>query len=247
MSLDALDRLGHIKGRIDADGRVRIADLARQLEVSEMTIRRDLDVLVEEGAARRVRGGAIGVGPQQFADRFGQQARAKMRIAEKLADLVGDGGVIGIDASSTMQRLASRLTEVRDLTVVTNGLDTFEELQNRTGVAALLTGGRLDPRTGSLVGPLATRVAGDLLLRRYFASASAIDVDGTSEATLEEAEVKLAMVRSAAEVVIGVDHTKIGQRSAARCVLAERIDYLVTDLDPRDTRLDPFRDTCRIV
>ena len=72
-----------------------------------------------------MRGGALAVGPQPFEARYGRQSAAKARIADKLVDLVGEGGAIGLDASSTMQRLATRLGRVRDLTVVTNGPDSF--------------------------------------------------------------------------------------------------------------------------
>ena len=170
-----MDRLGLIRRRLDVDGRVRVVQLAGELDVSEMTIRRDLDVLVDEGVAHRVRGGAVAVGPQQFAARAEQHSRAKGRIADKLMELVGVGGAIGIDASSTLQRLAARLAPVRHLTVLTNGLDTFRSLQEHPGVTALLTGGELDESTGSLVGPLATRAAQDVMLRRLFVSASALD------------------------------------------------------------------------
>ena len=108
MNVDALERLELMRRRLDTDGRIRVADLAIELDVSEMTIRRDLDLLVDEGIAARVRGGAVAVGPQEFEARFRQHARAKARIAEKLLDLVGAGGAIGIDASSTMRRCRSR-------------------------------------------------------------------------------------------------------------------------------------------
>jgi DeoR family transcriptional regulator, fructose operon transcriptional repressor len=240
MSVDAIGRLEQIRARVEAEGRAKVADLASELDVSEMTIRRDLDVLAEEGHVRRVRGGAVALGPQQFADRLGRQARAKDRIAAKLAGLVGDAGAVGMDASSTLQRLARRL-EGRDLTVLTNGPECFAALQERTGVTALLTGGQLDRRTGSLVGPLASRSARDLSLRRLFVSAAGIDVEGTTETTLEEADVKQALADVSTEVVVAVDHTKLGQRASARCLGLERIALLVTDLDPDDLRLDGFR------
>src|SRR3954447_21039081 len=148
-----------MRRRLDTDGRIRVADLAVDLDVSEMTIRRDLDLLVDEGIAARVRGGAVAVGPQDFEARFRQHARAKARIADKLVELVGTGGAIGIDASSTLQRLAVRVAGARDLTAVTNGPQTFQSLHAHPGVTALLTGGELDARTGSLVGPLAARAA----------------------------------------------------------------------------------------
>jgi DeoR family fructose operon transcriptional repressor len=248
VNVDALERLELMRRRLDTDGRIRVADLAVELDVSEMTIRRDLDLLVDEGIAARVRGGAVAVGPQEFEARFRQHARAKARIGEKLLDLVGTGGAIGIDASSTMQRLAARLGEVRDVTVLTNGPDTFRAMQDHAGVTALLTGGELDPRTGSLVGPLATRPARDLLLRRLFVSAAAVDAEvGASEATLEEAEVKIALAGSASEVILAIDASKLGHRAPAHAFAWDQVDLLVTDLAPHDARLAPYRDHVEVV
>lgn len=248
MNVDALERLELIRHRLERDGRVRVTELAAELGVSEMTVRRDLEMLVDEGIAQRVRGGAVAVGPQEFDARSRQHAREKARIADKLLDLVGTGGAIGIDASSTMQRLAARLGESRDLTVLTNGPDTFRALQEHPGVTALLTGGELDPRTGSLVGPLAARAARDVMLRRLFVGAAAIDPElGSSEANLEEAEIKLALAGSAAEIVLAVDSSKLGHRAPARGFTLDRIDVLVTELDPDDPRLAPYRDRCRLV
>lgn len=248
MSVDALGRLQRIEAEIRRAGRVKVVELAADLDVSEMTIRRDLDMLTEEGVVQRIRGGAIGVGPQPFTERFSRHVRAKDRIAAKLVELVGDGGAIGIDASSTLQRLASNLGSARDLTVVTNGPDTFAALQDKAGVTALLTGGQLDPRTGSLVGPLATRAARELLLRRLFVSAAALDPEhGTSESTLEDAEVKLALADVAGEVVVAVDSSKLGHRSTARGLAPDRVAVLVTELDPSDHRLDPYRDSWRLL
>lgn len=247
MNLESMDRLGAIRGRLDVDGRVRVVELADELDVSEMTIRRDLDVLVDEGVAHRVRGGAVAVGPQQFAARAEQHARAKGRIADKLIDMIGVGGAIGVDASSTLQRLASRLAPVRELTVLTNGLDTFRALQGCPGVTALLTGGQLDAATGSLVGPLATRSAADVMLRRAFVSASALDPGlGSSESTLLDAEAKLALAATAAEVVLAVDSSKLGHRAPARCFELDRVAILVTELDPDDGRLEPYRDQVEV-
>jgi DeoR family fructose operon transcriptional repressor len=248
VNVAALDRLELIRQRLDTNGRVRVTDLAVQLDVSEMTIRRDLEALVDEGIAQRVRGGAVAVGPQQFATRFQQNAKAKARIGEKLVELVGTGGAIGIDASSTLQRLATRLSGARDVTVLTNGPDTFRALQDHAGVTALLTGGELDESTGSLVGPLAARAARDVLLRRLFVSAAAFDHDvGSSEASLEEAEVKLALAASAGEIVLAVDSSKLGHRAPARAFMPDRIDVLVTELDPGDRRLDLYREHMHVV
>jgi DeoR family fructose operon transcriptional repressor len=115
-------------------------------------------------------------------------------------------------------------------------------------VTALLTGGELDESTGSLVGPLATRAAGDVMLRRLFVSASALDPElGSSESTLLDAEAKLALAAAAAEIVLAVDASKLGHRAPARCFDFSRIDMLVTELDPADSRLDPYRDRAEVI
>jgi DeoR/GlpR family transcriptional regulator of sugar metabolism len=187
-------------------------------------------------------------GPQPFAERFPQQAEAKERIAAKVAALVGEGGAIGFDASSTVQRLVGHLDGIENLTVVTNGPDTFASLQGRGGVTPLLTGGQLDQRSDSLVGPLAMRGARDLLLRRLFVSAAALDPDeGTTEPTLEEAEVKRALADVADEIVVVVDAGKLNLRGPARVLPPDRVSLLVTELDPADERLDAYRDHWEII
>ena len=248
MGVDSIARLQRIQAELDSTGLVKVPQLAAELGVSEMTVRRDLDTLVDHGVATRVRGGAMARGPQPFAERFGRQARAKSRIAEKLLTIVGDGGAIGIDASSTVQRLAAALDTVRDLTVLTNSVDSFAVLGAHPAVTALITGGRLDPRTGSLVGPMATRSIGDVTLRRLFVSAAGIDPRfGTTESTLEEAEVKLALAEAARSIVVAIDSSKLGQPGSARCIPLDRIDILVTELAPSDALLDPYRGACEIL
>ena len=234
-------RLQWLADRLGATGSVLLAEAAEALGVSEMTIRRDLAELEQRGIARRVRGGAKAIGPQPFAERHSIAARAKSRIATKLAALLPDDGVVAFDASSTVMRLTATMGATRSLTVLTNGPDTFDALQGIVGVDAELTGGRLDSRTGSLVGPIACRSASQLLVHTFFASAAALDArTGALEATLEEAEVKRSIAANAGRVVLAVDATKLDARAAAVGIAWERIDLLVTELDPRDPRLEPF-------
>ncbi len=241
-------RLEWIRKELDARGQIRIADAATELRVSEMTIRRDLQELEAHGVARRVRGGAIAVGPLALADRQKSRSRAKARIAAKVLALVPVTGAVGIDASSTLLRLASALERGRDLSVLTNGPDTFYALQGKTGITALVTGGERDPRTGSLIGPIACRSAATLLLSHLFISAAAVDPTlGPSEPSLEEAEVKRAMAAVAGEVVLAADSTKLGARSVATSIAWEDISLLVTELDPHDGRLDGYRELVDIL
>jgi DeoR family fructose operon transcriptional repressor len=153
-----------------------------------------------------------------------------------------------MDASSTLARLAAAMDSARDLTVVTNGQDAFNTLAGRPGITPVLTGGRLEPRTASLVGPVAAAAASHVLLGTLFLSAGALDPDlGASEESIEEAEVKRSLAAVANTIVLAVDSSKLGQRAVARTLEWERVGMLVTELDPADPRLDPYREQAAIL
>ena len=122
------ERLERLMLMLATQGSVVIATSALDLDVSEMTIRRDLIELEERGVARRVRGGALALGPQTFAERKQSRSRAKAQIAAKLRPFIPLTGTVAFDASSTVMRAAAALTGARDLTVLTNGPDTFQAL-----------------------------------------------------------------------------------------------------------------------
>ena len=237
------ERIVEVKELIAHRGAVRIDELAREFRVSEMTIRRDLDELEALGLARRVRGGAIATGPEPWEQRHQHNARAKARIAEKLLPMVPSTGTVAFDASTTIYRLAASLSNIRDLVLVTNGWDTFHVMRGTPGVTAFLTGGSEEPRTGSLVGPMAATAANSFLYDTFFSSAAALDLEwGPSEAALAESEVKRAFGQTRSRIVVAVDHTKLGTKAQARVLDFEQIDLLVTDLDPHDGRLEGYRD-----
>lgn len=169
-------------------------------------------------------------------------ARAKARIARKLATLVPESGTIAFDASSTIMRLAGSLAGARDLTVLTNGPDTFGSLRGVAGIVPLLTGGRIEERTGSLVGPLACWTAAQLSVQTFFASAAAVSAQtGGFEMTLEEAEVKRSIAAGAERVVLAVDSSKLEGRGVAVGLEWSNIGLLVTELRPTDDRLTQYR------
>jgi DeoR/GlpR family transcriptional regulator of sugar metabolism len=247
-TLASEERLQWLTEQLTEHGAVSIAEAAATLDVSEMTIRRALAELEERGAARRVRGGAKALGPRRFAQRSHSATRAKAKIATKLAHLLPATGAIAFDASSTVMRLCAGVTAANDLTVLTNGLETFAALQQQPGLSPLLTGGRLDPRTGSLVGPLACRAATQLAVDLFFSSAAAVDPSlGALEATLEDAELKRSIAEGAQLVVLAVDASKLGQRALAVGMEWEQVDMLVTELEPEDARLEPYRALTKVV
>jgi DeoR family fructose operon transcriptional repressor len=224
------------------DGALRLDPVAEELGVSAMTVRRDLDDLEAEGLARRVRGGAVApVLPRPFGDRMSTRSAAKSLIARKALDLVPATGAVAFDASTTSGVLLGEVSAA-DLVVATNSIDNATTARRRPGVRSVLIGGELDERSGSLVGPVACRAAAALGYARFFTSASAVSESGTSEVSLEEAQLKGVFAERAEETILLLDASKLGRTAVAHGLDWSRVDILVTDLDPRDERLDPYRD-----
>jgi len=247
-SVDGESRRLALTDLLAVDGTLRIDELADRFGVSTMTVRRDLQALEDQGVVRRVRGGAVS-GAESFEQRERRAGAAKETIARKLVGLVPTGGVgICMDASSTISVLAGQLPHTENLSVVTDGIETFLTLQRDTRVHAYLTGGQKDPNAGSLVGPVATTTLRQFSFARAFLSAAALDARfGSSEFSAEECEVKKLMAQLSDHVVLAVNSAKFETGSAARCLVWDQIDLLVTELDVADHRLDPFRDLVELL
>lgn len=224
-------------------GEVSIEEASGRFNVSSMTIRRDLEALEAEGQLRRVRGGAIpSPVPRSHTDRLSTRTHAKRTIARKAAALIPQRGEIALDASTTVHALAQIVGDRDGIVASTNSIPTFEALSNTTGVEAQLTGGRHEPVTGSLVGPLANAGARLLGTRLFFTSAAALHPQaGTSEASLAEAEVKRHFALASDRIILCIDSSKLGTRSSGFALDLSVASLLITELDPADARLDPYR------
>lgn len=242
-SLAAEERRKWLLQQLQADRAVSLVDAAKNLGVSEMTVRRDLSDMEKTGVARRVRGGAVYNGPVSFQGREREHGEAKHAIAEKLLPFVPQRGVIAMDSSTTMHRLARLISERDDLVVVTNGLVTFQVLHDRPGVTPILTGGATDRRSDSLIGPVATAFLESMRFVGFFSSAAAVDPAATYEDTLEEADIKRAFARSSSRVFVGVHAQKLDQAATAQAVRTNRVGVLATELEPSCEQLAPYRDS----
>ncbi|ADI16062.1 transcriptional regulator, DeoR family [Truepera radiovictrix DSM 17093] len=214
---------------------VRIKDLAKRLGVHEMTIRRDLDLLAEQGLLQRVHGGARLM--QQagaevaYAMRATQQVGAKARIARAARALISDGDTVGFDASTTALTLAQALGSAPIHAVVT-GLDVANVLA-AAKVPFTLVGGTFHERARSFVGSLVTGALARFHLDKVFFSAKGLTVSaGFTDAHLPEVEVKERLIATAGTVVALIDHTKLGREAFCQIVPLERIDVLITDEVP---------------
>ena len=194
---------------------IKVTDLAQRLDVSEGTIRNDLNALEREGVLRRVRGGAVlrqnhrFVSPS-FAARAQLNADAKEWIARRAADMVKDGDSILMDASTTVFAMVPHLEGIRNLTVVTNGIEIALALA-RYGHSVILIGGMVHADGASVIGHLGGKILRDLHIKTAFTSCSGFSVDvGLTEIDIQEEQVKRQMITSAEQVIALIDSSKFG-------------------------------------
>nr|WP_179419647.1 DeoR/GlpR family DNA-binding transcription regulator [Streptomyces sp. TLI_235] len=220
-------------------GGVRVNELTRQLNVSDMTIRRDLDALARAGAVEKVHGGAVPAGSARthepgFEAKSALELSAKEQIARAAARLVAPGAAIALSGGTTTFALARELTGIERLTVVTNSVrvsDVFEQAHRAGGPAAtvVLTGGVRTP-SDALVGPVADRAIRSLRYDLLFLGTHGVSPEaGLSTPNLAEAETNRALVASARRTVLVADHTKWGTVGLSTFAELGDVDTWVTD------------------
>jgi DeoR/GlpR family transcriptional regulator of sugar metabolism len=220
------------------DGSARVSDLTQQLGVSDMTIRRDLEVLAKDGLVEKVHGGAVLPGSHGghepgFEDKLVLERPEKTSIARTAAGLVRPGTAIAIAAGTTTFALAQCLLDVPGLTIVTNSLRVANLFGgNRTpDVASVVLTGGMRTASDALVGPVADLTIASLHFDTLFLGCTGLDPEvGLSTPNLAEAETNRALIKVARRVVVLADHTKWGVVSLASFAPVEKVNVLVTDV-----------------
>jgi len=214
-------RRAHIRTLVAKRGTCSVGELAGELGVSGMTVRRDLESLAEDGRVIRTHGGAT-LGERAtfefaFLDRVNKNREAKTAIARAAVDLARGCKTIMLDASTTTLAIARHLRGTSGLTVVTTSLPAAAELQHEPGIDVLLPGGYVRPASPDLTGSLTENNLGLLHAEFAFLGADAIDRDGRVFTNPpDNSAVLLAMTASARQVYIVADHSKLG-RTTLRC------------------------------
>lgn len=234
-----------ILARLSVDGAVRVTDLTEALGVSDMTIRRDLETLAEQGLAEKVHGGATLPGTRTakepgFDTKAALGQPEKTAIAQAAISLVRPGMAIGLSGGSTTAVFARALAQLQGVTVVTNSLPVAETLHRSASQAGdstsvVLTGGQRTP-SDALVGPVAVRSLRSLNLDLAFLGVHGMDRRaGLTTPNLAEAETNQALVASARQLVVLADHTKWGLVGLSSIAPLTAVDVLITDsgLDPQ--------------
>ncbi|WP_435860615.1 DeoR/GlpR family DNA-binding transcription regulator [Streptomyces spiralis] len=222
---------------VRANGAVSLRELARVVQTSEVTVRRDVRALEAEGLLDRRHGGAVLPGGFTRESGFPQKSHLataeKTAIADLAAGLVEEGEAIVVGAGTTTQELARRLARVPGLTVVTNSLLVAQALAHANRVEVVMTGGTLRGSNYALVGSGAEQSLQGLRVSRAFLSGSGLTAErGLSTSNMLSASVDRALVQAAAEVVVLADHTKLGADTMFQTVPTDLITRLVTDEPP---------------
>ncbi len=233
------DRLGFILERLSSQSSVDVAELASELQVSQASVRRDLQLLESQQLLTRTHGGAVASGvlyelPMRY--RGGRRHEAKRAIARCAVRLL-DGSVtsVGLNGGSTTTEVARALASHSGLRVVTNALNIAAELAVRSNIELVVCGGSARSESYELVGPLA-----ELTLANINLDVAVIGVDGVSTSAgltthhEVEAQTNRSLLRTAARVIVVADSSKIGRRGFARISELGAATDLVTDAEAAD-------------
>jgi DeoR/GlpR family transcriptional regulator of sugar metabolism len=232
----ARQRQAFILDRVREDGAVRVADLVRTLGVSDMTVRRDLEVLHDRGLLEKVHGGATSLAGTAlfepgFAAKSALQQREKEAIADAAVTLVEPGMAIAVSAGTTTYALAQRLAYIAGLTVVTNSIPVADVLHQvgQADQTIILTGGVRTP-SDALAGPFAVAALRTVHVDLVFMGVHGMDLrSGFTCPNLLEADTDRALIEAGRRLVVVADHAKWGVIGISSIARLDQADMLITD------------------
>jgi len=239
------ERFNVILERLASDGSASVEQLSERLGVSGATVRRDLKQLADQHLLARTHGGAV---VQAVSYELPVRYRAERHSAQKrligkaAADLVPEGGVVGITGGTTTTETARVLSVRSDLTVVTNALNIAAELAIRPNLSLVVTGGMARSASFELVGPVAEQT-----LSGYHLDIALLGVDGieaSAGCTTHddvEARTNAALLRQAKRTVVLADSTKLGKVAFATICPLSAVHMLITDAGADEAELDRLR------
>jgi len=232
MIAELTERERVILDRLSADGSVSVGVLARELGLSEVTIRGDLKVLEEKGWINRKWGGAAPALHRDILDRQKIFTEQKNAIARAAAELVRDGDVIMIEAGTTTALIARYLAGKRDIHIVTNSTLVFSYARMYPNLQITMTGGEFRRATESLVGPIALETIARINVRLAFVGTDGFTLDrGMTTHLMEGAEIVKAMKAHAETTVLTADSSKYGRIGFTHVLPLSSMDLILTDED----------------
>ncbi len=243
----AIERRNAILAKLNTQGKVIVTDLSREFDVTEETIRRDLEKLDNEGLAKKTYGGAVINQNLNIDLPFNVRKRAnvelKQKIAEKIADMIHDGDYIMLDASSTAIYVTKCILDRKNITLITNSVEIMLELADKSDWNILSTGGSLKKGALSLVGASAERMIRGFHVDLAVCSSKGIDLNmGVTDSNEKDSEIKRAIFGAANRKILAVDSTKFDKISFVHVCDVADIDVVVTDSQPSERWIEHFKD-----
>ena len=233
----AAERRRVIMERIQATGQLVGSALSIEFQVSEETIRRDLEWLEKEGIATRIYGGAVLAGNDRAAPpysiRKNTNIEPKVSVARILSRLVQEGDTLMVDESSTAAYAVRALRHLKRLTLITNSLELLREATGQEGWHVISTGGTLKPDVLAHVGPHALRTVSAYHARYAILSCRGINEQlGLADSDDDVVQVKQAMVASSDCAILLADHRKFDRSGFVALGKLDLVDKLITDCEP---------------
>jgi DeoR family transcriptional regulator, aga operon transcriptional repressor len=228
------ERRQHILSLIQKNGRVLVDELSSALDLSKITIRKDLDYLQSKDLIVRTHGGALPAHAGALSDPTIQEKKElhheeKVKIAKAAAAMVSEGQCIILDSGTTTTEIARAILSFRNLTVITNALNIAADLA-RSDFEIIMIGGTLRKNSLSVVGPLAEDVLKEMHADIVFMGVDGFDIEiGLTTPNVLEARVNRAMAKAAQKVVAVCDSSKFNHRSLSLIVDTSSIDHVITD------------------
>jgi DeoR/GlpR family transcriptional regulator of sugar metabolism len=219
-------------------GSLDVAELASELGVSAVTVRKDLDFLESEGLLRRQHGRAVRVSPDDIGYRMTFDYEVKKRIAHRAAEMVESGESVMIESGSTCAMLAAELTESRrDITIITNSAFIAGYIRTIPGARIVLLGGAYELDAQVMTGPLVRVCVREFFVDKFFIGTDGYDtIQGFTNVDMLRAEAVRAMAERAEKRIILTDSSKFNRRGVVTLLPAREVAAVVTDAVPENCR-----------
>jgi DeoR family transcriptional regulator, aga operon transcriptional repressor len=216
------------------NGQVAVSELSELLDVSEVTIRKDLQYLEKRNLLIRTHGGAMQndylVHDQHFEEKSKHFHEEKRRIGEAAANLVKDGDTLILDAGTTIMQVARHLHGKRKLTILTSAVNIAMELNRIPDIQLIMLGGVIRPTSAAVVGPFAESMVSEHYCSKLFLAGDGFDPEfGLTTTNALEAHLNRVMIKSAQETVVVMDSSKFGRRGLSRICGMDSISTIITD------------------
>ena len=241
-------RRQEILNLIREDGHAKVQKLAQIFNVSEVTMRQDLETLEKMGFVQREYGGAFLKDVGNFATtgtliNENLMVEEKKEIARKAAALIQEGETIILDSGSTTTEVAKLMTGFANLTVITNALNIAYILGGNPGINLIVSGGEFKAPTLSLTGDMAAATFKGIHVNKCFLATAGISPDlQLTYPSLSDLVVKSAMIRASDKVYLVADSSKIGITSFASLGRLSLIDTIITDSKISPSQIEAIRE-----